>query len=47
MDLESATTFTGCTGPDPLLMFYDADGNGFYDNGEDIILDANANGVFD
>ena len=47
VDLESATTFTGCPGTDPLLMFYDADGNGFYDNGEDIVLDANANGVFD
>lgn len=47
VDLESETTFTGCPGTDPLLMFYDADGNGYYDNGEDIILDTNANGVFD
>ena len=47
VDLETGTTFTGCPGPDPLLMFYDADGNGFYDNGEDIVLDVNANGVFD
>lgn len=47
VDLESATTFTGCAGPDPLLMFFDADGNGYYDNGEDIVLDANGNGVFD
>lgn len=47
VDLESGTTFTGCAGPDPLLKFYDANNNGFYDNGEDIVLDNNDNGVFD
>ena len=47
VDLESGTQWSGCTPSDPLLMFYDADSNGFYDNGEDIVLDANANGVFD
>jgi hypothetical protein len=47
VDLETGTSFTGCLGPDPLLRFYDANGNGFYDNGEDIVLDANSNGVFD
>ena len=47
VDLESGTTFNGCPGPDPLLKFYDANGNGFYDNSEDIVLDINNNGVFD
>ena len=47
VDLETGTTFTGCLGVDPLLKFYDLSGNGFWDNGEDIVLDANNNGVFD
>ena len=47
VDLESGTSFTHCPGTDPLLSFYDANGNGFYDNTEDIVLDLNANGVFD
>ncbi len=34
--------FGGCG-----LSFHDANGNGFWDNGEDIIHDGNANGVFD
>ncbi len=29
------------------LVFYDANGSGFYDDGEDIVLDNNGNGVFD
>jgi hypothetical protein len=37
-----------CDNPcDPAMSFFDANGNGFYDDGEDIILDANVNGVFD
>ncbi|MBT8059486.1 MAG: hypothetical protein KJO33_07825 [Gammaproteobacteria bacterium] len=47
VDLESETTFTGCPGVDPLLMFFDTDGNGYYDEGEDVVLDANGNGIFD
>ena len=47
VDLETGTTWSGCSPPDPLLMFYDASGNGYYDNGEDIVLDGNANGIFD
>ena len=48
IDLESETNFTGnCPGTPPLLMFYDVDGDGYYSDGEDIVLDANANGVFD
>jgi hypothetical protein len=46
LDLETDFRFTGCPGVDPQLMFYDGDGNGFYDNGEDIVFDANSDGVF-
>jgi hypothetical protein len=46
IDLETNFTFTGCPGADPLLMFYDGDGNGYYDNGEDIVYDANGDGIF-
>lgn len=38
---------SNCTGPDPALKFYDGGLNGFWDDGEDIILDVNGNGVFD
>lgn len=34
--------FGGCG-----LSFFDANGNGAWDNGEDIVLDGNGNGVFD
>lgn len=47
VDLETGTTFTGCPGPDPFMKFYDMNGNGFYDNAEDIVYDGNNNGVFD
>lgn len=47
VDLETGSAFSGCPGPDPLLAFYDGNGNGFYDNGEDIVLDWNSNGIFD
>ncbi len=46
VDLESGSTFTGCPGPDPSLKFFDANGNGFWDNGEDIIFDGNGDGIF-
>lgn len=39
------TTVTVC--PDPLIKYFDADGDGAYDDGEDIVLDLNNNGIFD
>ena len=47
VDLETGTTFTGCPGVDPKLMYYDTNGITNWDDGEDIILDVNGNGVFD
>ncbi|MDH3308214.1 MAG: hypothetical protein OEO77_11935 [Acidimicrobiia bacterium] len=47
VDLETGATFSGCLGPDAALKFFDANGNTFWDDGEDIILDVNGNGVFD
>lgn len=32
---------------DPLLSFHDLNGNGWYNDGEDIVLDVNGNGIFD
>ena len=32
---------------DPLMSFLDSNANGFYDDGEDIVLDSNGNGIFD
>jgi hypothetical protein len=32
--------------PDPRVKWYDANGNGSYDDGEDIVLDVNNDGVF-
>jgi hypothetical protein len=46
VDLETGSAFTGCPGVDPLLMFHDADGNTFWDNGEDIVLDLDSDGIF-
>lgn len=46
VDLESGFTFTGCSGPDPALGFFDANSNGFWDDGEDIILDEDGDGTF-
>ena len=34
-------------GVDPAIKFFDSDGSGFWDGGEDIVYDANLNGVFD
>jgi len=39
------TTVTVC--PDPLVKYFDFNGNNSYDMGEDIILDLNGNGIFD
>jgi len=47
IDLETGSTFTGCLGVDPLLKFHNANGMTNWDDGEDIILDVNGNGVFD
>jgi|SRR5215208_1766230 len=46
-DLEVAVTFSGMPCPPPGVKYHDANGNGSYDNGEDIVLDVNNNGVFD
>jgi hypothetical protein len=46
-DLEGAIPFSGCSVLDPDLMFYDANGDGSWNDGEDIVLDVNGNGVFD
>ncbi len=47
VDLETGSTFTGCSGVDPMLMFFDANGNLYWDDGEDIVLDTDGNGLFD
>ncbi len=52
-DLETGTvnpnghSTTGTVCPAPLLKFFDTNGNGVYNNGEDIVLDVNGNGIFD
>ena len=48
-DLETGTAFTGCppfTGLNS-IKFHDENGDGVYNNGEDIVLDINGNGIFD
>lgn len=41
-------TGTGCVAPAPgSVSFYDADADGVWDDGEDIIIEGNGNGVFD
>lgn len=53
VDLESGTVDPSgqggstCPGVDPLLMFHDANGITNWDDGEDIVLDVNNNGIFD
>jgi len=34
-------------GPDPRVKYFDANTNGSYDDGEDLVYDANLNGIFD
>jgi len=48
-DLEAGIDFNGAAagGCDPLLSWHDVNGDLFYDDGEDIILDTNGNGTFD
>jgi hypothetical protein len=48
-DLESGSFCPGgyLSGPIGNVAFFDTNGDGFWDNGEDIVLDGNANGLFD
>lgn len=51
-DLEVDAAFSGafpgsCASPITNVRYHDANGNGAWDNGEDIVLDGNGNGVFD
>ncbi len=48
-DLESFIDFDGAGpgGCDPKLSFHDLNGNGEWDNGEDIVYDGNLNGIYD
>jgi hypothetical protein len=43
-DLDGLIPFTACP---TNLAFHDVNGNGVYDNGEDIVFDGNGNGIFD
>ena len=46
-DIEEAVSFFGMPCPPAGVKYHDANGNGSYDNGEDIVLDVNDNGIFD
>jgi hypothetical protein len=48
VDLETGTAFPplNCPGVDPRLMYYDTNGVTNWDDGEDIILDVNGDGIF-
>lgn len=53
-DLEVSAAFTephasngGCPSAKNNIRYHDANGDGSWDNGEDIVYDANGNGVFD
>jgi hypothetical protein len=52
VDLETGTVNPNgfsdslCDGPDPLLKFKDTSTNTYWDNGEDIVLDVNGDGIF-
>ena len=52
VDLETGTvnpnshSNSQCAGVPPKLKFHDTNGNGFWDNGEDIVLDGNSDGIF-
>jgi hypothetical protein len=46
VDLETGSTFTPWAVLDPTLAFFDSNGNGFWTDGEDIVLDLNQNGIF-
>lgn len=47
-DLETfGAPVAGGAGCDPKLAYHDANGSGEWDNGEDIVYDGNANGIYD
>ncbi len=46
-DLEVGFSFSGMPCPPPRVKWHDTNGDQSWDSGEDIILDANLNGVFD
>jgi hypothetical protein len=46
-DLEVGVSFSGMPCPPPGVRYHDANNNGAWDDGEDIVLDQNNNGVFD
>jgi len=48
-DLETGTAFTACPAFTGLnsIKFHDENGDGVYNNGEDLVLDINGNGIFD
>ena len=45
VDLEFNIDFGGGSGVDPALKFFDANGNGNWDDGEEIVLDTDLDGV--
>jgi hypothetical protein len=46
VDLETGTAFGGHPGLDPRIKFFDTNGVTNWDNGEDIVLDVNLDGIF-
>jgi hypothetical protein len=48
VDFAFSAAFPGsCASPITNVRYHDANGNGAWDDGEDIVLDANGNGIFD
>lgn len=48
VDFAFSPAFPGsCASPITNVRYHDANGNGAWDDGEDIVLDANGNGIFD
>ena len=45
VDLETGWDFAGASGPDPAMKFFDSNNNGFWDDGEDIVLDSDSDGT--
>ncbi|MGH9224141.1 MAG: hypothetical protein ACRD2W_10270 [Acidimicrobiales bacterium] len=46
-DISVGLSFSGMVCPPPDVKFHDADGNGSWSPGEDLVLDVNGNGVYD
>jgi len=46
-DIEVGVGFTQTPCPPPDVKFFDANANGMWESGEDIVLDTNLNGIFD